>query len=143
MTVITAEEIAQRQAATVADVLRYVLGLTIVESGSSGTTTSVFTRGSNSYQTLVLIDGVRANNPFDGRFDFGNLVTDNIERIEIVRGSQSTLYGSDAIGGVIHIITKRGAGRPQFGIFGEGGNNIDPAGANLDRPDLMSGGGST
>jgi vitamin B12 transporter len=123
VTVITAEEIAQRQAVTVADVLRYVPGLTMVESGSIGTTTSVFTRGSNSNQTLVLIDGVRANNPFDGRFDFGNLVTDNIERIEIVRGSQSTLYGSDAIGGVIHIITKRGEGTPQYGIFGEGGNN--------------------
>jgi vitamin B12 transporter len=97
--------------------------MTIIESGSIGTTTSIFTRGSISNQTLVLIDGVRANNLFDGRFDFGNLRTDNIERIEIVRGSQSTLYGSDAIGGVINIITKCGEGKAQFGLLGEGGNN--------------------
>jgi vitamin B12 transporter len=123
VTVITADEIAQQQAITVFDVLRNVPGLFIVESGSIGATTSVFTRGSNSNHTLVLIDGARANNPFDGRFDFGNLLADNIERIEIVRGSQSTLYGSDAIGGVINIITKQAEGKPQFGIFGEGGSH--------------------
>jgi vitamin B12 transporter len=122
VTVITAAEIAQQQAVSVADVLRNVPGLTIIESGSIGTTTSVFTRGSNSNQTLVLIDGARGNNPFDGRFDFANFLVDNIERIEVVRGSQSTLYGSDAIGGVINIITKRGEGTPRFGLFGELGS---------------------
>lgn len=98
-------------------------GRTSVEPGRIGTTTSIFTRGSNSNQTLVLINGVQANNPFDGRFDFGNLLDGNIERIEIFPGSQSALYGSDVIGSVIHIITKRGDRKRQVGILAEGGNN--------------------
>jgi len=71
VTVMIGEEMAQQQALTVADMLRNGPGLTIVESGSIGTTTSVFTRGSNSNQTLVLGDGARVNNPFDGRFRLG------------------------------------------------------------------------
>ncbi|MFN3476516.1 MAG: TonB-dependent receptor plug domain-containing protein, partial [Candidatus Methylomirabilales bacterium] len=72
---------------------------------------------------LVLIDGFRVNSPTTGAFDFADLTTDNVERIEIVRGSQSTLYGSDAIGGVINIITKKGEGRPRVTLSAGGGSH--------------------
>ncbi|MFO0793901.1 MAG: TonB-dependent receptor plug domain-containing protein [Candidatus Brocadiaceae bacterium] len=75
-----------------------------------GGTTSMFIRGASSAQTLVFVDGVRMNSPTTGAFDFANLTTDNIERVEILRGPQSTLYGSDAMGGVVNIITKKGDG---------------------------------
>lgn len=135
VTVITREEIERQKAETVLEVLRNVPGVEIVRSGSFGKTTSVFTRGSNSNHTLVLIDGVRVNSPTTGAFDFADLTTDNIERIEIVRGSQSTLYGSDAIGGVINIIPRKGEGRPRVTFSVGGGHNqsfremIDIAGA--------------
>ncbi len=114
ITVITAKDIAARQVYTVADLLRSVPGLDVVQSGGLGKTTSVFLRGANSNQTLVLVDGIEVNDPSNpgGLFDFAHLTVDNIERIEILRGPQSTLYGSDAIGGVIHIITKQGRGKP-------------------------------
>ncbi|HEY6170536.1 MAG TPA: TonB-dependent receptor, partial [Verrucomicrobiae bacterium] len=76
-----------------------------------GGQTSVFLRGANNSHTLVLIDGVRVNNGFNNAFDFNNLSVDNVERIEILRGPQSTLYGSEALGGVINIVTRRGAER--------------------------------
>lgn len=122
VTVITAEDIDQRQAETVAEVLRTVPGLDVAQSGSRGTTTSVFLRGAESDQTLVLIDGVEVNSPTLGSFDFSNLTTENIERIEILRGSGGTLYGSQAVGGVINIITKKGEGTPTASVSAEGGN---------------------
>lgn len=121
VTVITQEEIRQQQASTVLEVLRNVPGLDVVRSGSAGATTSVFLRGANPDHTLVLIDGVQLNSPTMGMGELANLMVDNIERIEVVRGPQSTLYGSDAIGGVIQIITRQGRGRPQLSLFGEGG----------------------
>ncbi|MGH7848468.1 MAG: TonB-dependent receptor plug domain-containing protein, partial [Candidatus Binatia bacterium] len=81
-----------------------------------------FIRGSESDHVLVLIDGVEANSTTTGAFDFAHLTTENVERIEILRGSGGTLYGSQAIGGVIHIITKAGKGRPEITVSGEGGN---------------------
>ena len=96
-------------------VLRLVPGLSVAQSGTRGKTTSVFMRGTNSNQTLVLVDGVRANSPQDGRFDFGQIPIENVDRIEVVRGPASALYGSDAIGGVINIITRRGSGPLQPG----------------------------
>ena len=112
VTVITAEDIQRSQASQVQDVLRTVPGLDVVRSGPMGGNTSVFLRGANAEHTLVLIDGVEANNPVTTArlFNFADVPVDAIERIEIVRGPQSTLYGSDALGGVINIITKRGVG---------------------------------
>ncbi len=111
VTVITREEIQKRQAASVAELLRTVPGVDILRAGPPGGQTSVFTRGTESNHTLVLIDGVEASDPSNptGQFDFASVLVDDIERIEIVRGPQSTLYGSDALGGVIHIVTRRGA----------------------------------
>lgn len=119
VSVITAEEIARKQWRTIADALASVPGLRVVQSGVPGTLTSVFTRGTNSNHTLVLIDGVKTTDPStpSGAYDFGHVLLDDVERIEIVRGAQSTLYGSDAIGGVINIITRR-AGPNRFQGYG-------------------------
>jgi vitamin B12 transporter len=124
ITVITAEEIASRKLDTVADVLRVVPGLDVTRAGGVGQQTSVFLRGANSNHTLALIDGVEMNDPSNptGAFDFSDLQADNIERIEILRGAQSAIYGSDAIGGVINIITKKGRGKPTLQVRGEGGS---------------------
>lgn len=111
VTIITEEQIQEKKAKMVLEVLD-VPALDVVQTGGPGGTTSVFMRGSNSNHTLVLIDGVKVNSPTTGLFDFADLTTENIERIEIIRGPQSTLYGSDAIGGVIQIFTKRGKGPP-------------------------------
>lgn len=123
-TVITAEEIKKSQKQTVNEVLRDVPGVTVMQTGAFGGQTSVYLRGSKPGQTLVLIDGVEVNDPMatDRSFDFAHLTTNNIERIEIVRGPQSTLYGSDAMAGVINIITKKGEGKPKLEGFFEGGS---------------------
>lgn len=125
VTVITAEQIERKQFRTVSEALTTVPGLSVVQLGSAGQQTSVFMRGANSNQTLVLIDGMVANDPTSpsGAFDFSNLVIDNIERIEVVRGPQSTLYGSAAIGGVINIVTRRGAGPSTASGFVEAGSD--------------------
>ncbi len=123
VTVITRDEIERSGKTTVLELLRAVPALDVVQSGGPGGNASVFIRGAKSEHTLVLIDGIEANDPVTpGRsFDLAHLTTDNIERIEIIRGPQSTLYGSDAIGGVINIITRRGEGKPTFYISGEAG----------------------
>jgi vitamin B12 transporter len=125
VTVITAEDIERRQFRSVPQALRSVPGLHVVQTGSPGQQTSVFMRGANSNHTLVLIDGVEVSDPSSpaGAVDFSNLWLDNVERIEIVRGPQSTLYGSDAIGGVIHITTRRGKGKAGFAGKLEGGSD--------------------
>ncbi len=122
ITVITEEEIRAQQAETVLDALRDVPGLDVVQSGSRGSTTSVFIRGSNSNQVLVLIDGMEVNSGTAGSFNFAHLLTDNVERIEVLRGAGGTLYGSKAVGGVINILTKRGEGTPKLSLSSEGGN---------------------
>jgi outer membrane cobalamin receptor len=111
VTVITAADLAARQIETVADALRLVPGLTVVRSGGRGGITSVFPRGGASNYTLVLVDGMRANS-FGGGYDFAHLSVADVERIEIVRGPQSALFGADAIGAVVQIVTRRG-GRPR------------------------------
>ena len=121
VTVISAEEIAARGSQKVADVLRGVPGLDVVRTGALGGTTSIFTRGSESDHTVVLIDGVKVNLA-GGSINFSDLSVDNIERIEVVRGSASTLYGTGAIGGVIHIITKRGSEALSADLSAEGGS---------------------
>ena len=124
VTVITAEEIKARRINFVADILRVVPGLDVISNGGTGQQTSVFTRGSNSNQTLVLIDNIRMNDPGspNNSFDFANLQVDDIERIEILRGAASSMWGADAMGGVIHIITKHGKGPASFSGMAEGGN---------------------
>lgn len=124
ITVITNQQIEEGQNTTVLEVLRTVPSLDVIRSGGPGGQTSVFIRGAQSEHTLVLIDGVEMNDPITpGRScDFASLTTDNIERIEIIRGPQSILYGSDAIGGVINIITKRGKGTPRGFMSAEGGS---------------------
>lgn len=118
-TVITRHEIERRQYQTVAEALRQTPGVHVARNGGIGQPTSLFMRGTNSNHVLVMIDGVKINDTTtpNGAFDFANLMTDAIERIEVVRGPQSTLYGSDAIGGVINIITRKGntAGGPVSG----------------------------
>ncbi len=105
VSVITAEELRRSQAGTVAEALRDMAGITITQSGSLGHTTSAFLRGASSSQLLLLVDGIEINDPFFGGADIGSLLTSGIERIEIVRGPQSPLYGSQAMAGVINVVT--------------------------------------
>ncbi len=107
-TVIGREQLAQEGAISVGDALRQIAGLTVVQSGGAGQVTSLFVRGGESKYTKVLIDGIAANEP-GGSFDFANLSVSDIDRIEIVRGPQSALFGSDATAGVIQIFTHRGS----------------------------------
>lgn len=121
VTVITREQIEERNASSVAEILQQVPGLYVDQPASRGGVTSVYIRGGDPNFTLVLIDGVKVNDPTNSRggsFDFSTLSPDNIERIEIVRDPMSSLYGSDALSGVINIITKKGEGKPE--AFAEG-----------------------
>lgn len=121
VTVITKEEIAARQVTQVSDLLRDVPGLSVRQQSSRGSIVTIFPRGGNSNFNLVLIDGVKVNDA-GGFYNFGDLSTDNIERIEIVRGPHSALYGSDAMGSVVQIFTKRGKGTPRVETSFAGGN---------------------
>ena len=124
VTVITADQIEAQQLRTVPDALSAVPGLNVVQSGGPGGQTSVFLRGTNSNHVKVLIDGIDVSDPSNpnGSFDFGQLLTGDIARIEVLRGPQSGLYGSDAIGGVISITTKTGSGPPKITLSTEGGS---------------------
>jgi vitamin B12 transporter len=119
VTVITGEEIERRQQRDIVEVLREVPGLSVVQSGGPGSQTSIFTRGAESNHTVVLVDGIQVSDPSitNNAFDFAHLTTDLVERIEVVRGPPATIYGADAIGGVINIITRRGEGPPS--VYGE------------------------
>lgn len=123
-TVIPGSDIKQAQQRMVSSALKEVPALDLVNNGGLGRLTTVFMRGANSGGTLVMIDGVEANNPIstDRGFDFADLTTDNIERIEVIRGPQSVLYGSDAMGGVINIITRRGKGDVHANLMLEAGS---------------------
>ncbi|HYR46366.1 MAG TPA: TonB-dependent receptor plug domain-containing protein, partial [Thermoanaerobaculia bacterium] len=121
-TVITRQKIEASGARTVLELLRAVPGLDVAQQGSDGSLTSVFLRGANSTQTLVLVDGARVNSPFFSGYDFSALTTESVERIEIVRGPFSALYGSDAIGGVIQIFTRSGAPGFSGQLAAEGGS---------------------
>lgn len=124
ITVITNQQIEQNQWRTVPDALETVPGLNVVQTGGPGGQTSVFIRGTNSNHVKVLIDGIDVTDPSNPNdsFDFGQLLTSDIERIEILRGPQSGLYGSDAIGGVINIVTKKGHGPLKVRVTTEGGS---------------------
>jgi vitamin B12 transporter len=122
VSVITSEDIEQKQTQRVSNALREVPGLSVVQTGTAGQLTSVFTRGLRSEHTQVLLDGVPINQGLQGAFNFADLVTDDIDRIEVVRGPQSTLYGPRALAGVIQIFTKQGEGTPTIMLSGEGGS---------------------
>jgi vitamin B12 transporter len=112
--VITQEDIKNSQATDVATILRSVAGVEISQSGGTGKSTYLYLRGSSESQVLVLLDGVRINSATTGTTSIEHLMLDQIERIEVVRGNVSSLYGSEAIGGVVQIFTKHGHGAPVF-----------------------------
>lgn len=120
--VIYGEELEQKKMKTVVDALRLAQGVAVLSNGGPGREASVRIRGASNTHTLVLIDGAIVNSATQGFFDFSNLTTENIDRIEILRGAQSMLYGSDAMGGVINIITKKGTGAPSGSAFMEYGS---------------------
>jgi vitamin B12 transporter len=121
VTVITAEQMRLRGITTVAEALDEASSAYVAQSGSQGGITSLFLRGGESKYVKVLIDGVAANEP-GGAYDFSSLTTDNVERIEIVRGPASVIYGADAVTGVVHIMTRRGAGPPRVDAELRGGS---------------------
>src|SRR5262245_43407048 len=110
VTVIPGDDVPRYHYETVEDVLRTVPGVEIRRSGSIGKTSSISIRGANPNQVQVLVDGVRVKSPTTGQADLSDISPDLIERIEVIRGPQSTLYGADAIGGVVNFITKKGKG---------------------------------
>ena len=122
VTVITREEITARQAVALPDLLLYAPGISIGRTGAEGGTASIFLNGGNSNFTKVLVDGTPINPP-GGAVDFSNLTLDNIDKVEVVRGAESAIYGTDAVSGAIQLFTHRGTTRvPEFSVFGEGGS---------------------
>ena len=124
VSVVTREMLATSNPTSLVDALRTVPGLDITESGGPGATTNVRLRGANTGQTLVMIDGIRVNDPTaaSGDFDFAMFAPSAIERIEVLKGPQSALYGSDAMGGVVNIVTRKGTGPAQLDASAEGGS---------------------
>ena len=127
-TIISNAELQVRQIHSIADALRSVPGLTVTATGGTGAVTGVFPRGGESNYTLVFVDDVPVN-AFGGDFDFGHLSTSNVERIEIVRGPQSALFGSNAIGAVVRVITRRGGSPSVSGTAEYGGYDTARIGA--------------
>ncbi len=124
ISVIDSAEIATSNKTEILDLLKQQPGLIISQSGGPGQLAQLYIRGANADQVLVEMNGVKMNMPDDpgNSFDFSSVPLDNIERIEILRGPQSTLYGSDATAGVINIITKKGNGKPNYIDQEEGGS---------------------
>lgn len=122
VSVVTGAQLKAQQIRNAADALRSLPGVTVNSSGGPGQLTQVRIRGAEANQTLVIIDGVEANDTSGGEFDFSNLSAEDIERIEVLRGVQSGLYGSRAIGGVINIVTRGGRGPLTFRGRAEGGS---------------------
>ena len=158
MTVIEHDELEQRQSASIAEILRDVPGFAVSRSGVLGSSTQIRVRGAEGNHVMVMIDGIEANDMAQGdEFGFAHLLASDVERIEIIRGPQSALWGSDALAGVINIITRRGAGpitaRGSFEAgsfatinggaslsggtdryhFNVGGSVLDAGGANISR----------
>ena len=121
VTVIDAQDLADRQTRVLSDVLRDVPGVAVNRSGAIGDLTDVRIRGSEADQVLVFVDGIKADDPYFARYDFGTLINDEASRVEVLRGQQSSLYGSDAIGGVISYTTLSGREAPGVTLRAEGG----------------------
>ena len=125
VSVIDEKTIQARNPGSVVDLLRDLPGVFVQQSGGRGSVVSLFTRGAKPNFTLVLLDGVKANDPTNtrgGSYDFSTLDLNDIERIEYVRGPASAIYGSDAVGGVINIISRRGGDTLEAGLKAEGGS---------------------
>ena len=122
VSLLTSQDFEEKQIERVAEALREVPGLSVVQSGAQGQLTSVFIRGLRSEHTQVLLDGIPINQGLAGQMNFADFTIDNIDRIEVVRGPQSTLYGPRALAGAIQIFTKRGEGDPVFMLSTEGGS---------------------
>jgi vitamin B12 transporter len=122
VTVLEGQALRDAGVTTVVDALRGVPGLQVVRGGSFGAATSVFMRGGESDYVQVLVDGVQVNSP-GGAFDFAGLLVADVERIEVVRGPASSLYGSDAMSGVIQVVTRRGRGVPRGEVALQGGSH--------------------
>ena len=122
VTVVSDTDLVDRQTRIVSDVLRDVPGVAVNRSGAVGDLTDVRIRGSEANQVLVFIDGIKADDPYVSSFNFGTLITDEAARIEVLRGQQSSLYGSDAIGGVISYTTLSGRELPGVSLRAEGGS---------------------
>jgi len=124
VSVISAQELKNSGKENVLSALQQIRGLDVSQSGGLGKESSIFIRGANSEHSLVLLDGIELNDPISpGRsFDLAHFTLDNIERVEIVRGPQSTLYGSDAMGGVVQMISKKGVGKPKLSLSFTGGS---------------------
>jgi vitamin B12 transporter len=121
-TVLEPIDLEERQVVIVSDALRDVAGVAVSRAGPVGQFTQVRIRGAEANHTLVLIDGIKASDPFFGEFEFETLIADDVARVEVLRGEQSALYGSDAIGGVIQYFTATGAEAPGFRARAEGGS---------------------
>src|SRR2546421_4221052 len=121
ISVISAQDIDNKQIERAADALREVPGVAVVQTGTPGQLTSVFMRGLPSQDMQVLLDGIPINQGLAGQFDFANLTTDNFDRIEVARGPQSTIYGPRALAGVVQVFTKQGSGPPGVTLSSEGG----------------------
>ena len=123
-TVITADDLERSKKTTVLEILEAVLGVTVVQAGGKGSAASAFLRGANSEHTMVLMDGVELNDSINPSrsFDLAHLPLESVERIEVLRGPQSTLYGSDAIGGLVNIVTRRGGGKPRPALSSSAGS---------------------
>ncbi len=141
VTVITAEDMKARGAATVADALQTVPGLIVADYGGQGSVKSLFIRGSTSAQVLVLVDGIRVNTALNGSADLSSIPAENIERIEVLHAGASALYGGDAVGGVVNVITKKKSSTP-FTLKIENSSYIPQAsvrdGGGKERPDAAS-----
>ncbi|MGM0394401.1 MAG: TonB-dependent receptor, partial [Thermodesulfobacteriota bacterium] len=124
VTVITAREIEERKAHTVLDLLKTVPGVFVTSTGGMGTSSSVFIRGADSKNTLVMLDGIILNDPSNANrsADIADINLDQVERIEVVRGAMSVMYGSNATSGVINIITKKGGRVPEIRASMQGGS---------------------
>lgn len=128
VTVIDDTALQQRQTVVLSDVLRDVPGVAVSRTGAVGALTQVRIRGTEGNHTLVLVDGIKAADPFFDEYDFGTIIADPDAKIEVLRGQQSSLYGSDAIGGVINYMTLTGAEAPGLHVHAEGGSQGTHAG---------------
>jgi vitamin B12 transporter len=127
MSVISGTDIDTQQLTFVSDALAQTPGVSVSRDGGPGQTTSLFIRGAEAGESLILVDGIRINDPSapDGAAVLGDLLVNSINRIEILRGPQSTLYGSDAIGGVVNVLTERGGAQPFAGTLEAQGGTYD------------------
>jgi vitamin B12 transporter len=122
VTVVDQQQIQSQKIQQAGDVLREVPGVVVTQSGSPGTVTDVSIRGATPAQTLIMLDGVEVNTGATGSFDLSDVTTNNLDRIEVVRGAGGSLYGSQAIGGVVNLMMDEGKGPPKVSFLSEGGN---------------------